>query len=100
MKHQMALITFNLVNTDQKVVLMLYVILHVNVVPMVDFEPTPVPRVRYSTNSPIPAPRKVVTPAPPKTPQPRDLEEVRTTYIKKVNELFDTLVERFQQLDM
>lgn len=69
-------------------------------VPLVGFEPTPVPRVRYSTSVPIPAPRKVITPAPPKTPKPRDYEELRSTYLKRINEMFDTLSERFQQLDM
>lgn len=69
-------------------------------VPSVKFEPTPVPRVRYSTSTPIPAPRKVITPAPPKTPKPRDFEELRSTYIKKINEMFDTLSERFHQLDV
>lgn len=69
-------------------------------VPLVNFEPIPVPRVRYSTSLPIPAPRKVITPAPPATPKPRDLEEIRTKYVKKINEMFDTLIERFQQLDL
>lgn len=69
-------------------------------VPVVGFEPTPVPRVRYTTSTPIPIPRKIITPAPPQTPKPRDLEELRGNYIKRINEMFDTLVERFQQLDM
>ncbi len=68
--------------------------------PVVSFERTPVPRVRYGTSTPIPAPRKVLTPAPPATPKPRDLEEVRTKYLKNINEMFDTLTDRFQQLDM
>lgn len=66
----------------------------------VSFERVPVPKVRYNTSIPIPAPRKVVTPATPAPPKPRDLEELRTNYVKKINELFDTLTERFQQLDM
>lgn len=68
--------------------------------PVVTFDPTPVPRVRYTTSTPIPAPRKVITPLQPATPKPRDLDEIRTNYVKKINELFDTLSERFQQLDM
>lgn len=68
--------------------------------PAVSFDPTPVPRVRYGTTTPIPAPRKIITPAPPTTPKPRDLEDLRTNYIKKINEIFDTLTERFQHLDM
>jgi hypothetical protein len=56
--------------------------------------------VRYTTSTPIPVPRKTITPAPPATPKPRDLEEMRTNYLKKINELFDTLSERFQHLDM
>ena len=66
----------------------------------VRFERVPVPKVRDNTSIPIPAPRKVVTPATPAPPKPRDLEELRTNYVKKINELFDTLTERFQQLDM
>lgn len=68
--------------------------------PVVTFDLTPVPRVRYTTSTPIPAPRKVITPPQPATPKPRDLEEIRTNYVKKINELFDTLSERFQHLDM
>ena len=67
---------------------------------VVNFEPTPVPRVRYNTGTPIPAPRKVITPAPPANAKPRDLEELRTKYVKQLNELFDTLTDRFQQLDL
>lgn len=67
--------------------------------PVVRFDPTPVPRVRYGTSTPIPAPRKVIIPAPPATPKPRDLEEIRNTQVTKITEIFDTLTERFQQLD-
>ena len=68
-------------------------------VPMTGFEPVPVPRVRYTPNVPIPCPRKVVTPAPPNPTKPRDFEELRATYTKRINDMFDTLAERFQQLD-
>ncbi len=68
-------------------------------VPMTGFEPVPVRRVRYTPTVPIPCPRKVITPAPPNQTKPRDFEELRSTYIKRVNDMFDTLAERFQQLD-
>ena len=63
------------------------------------FQPTPVPRHSYATSVPVPAPRKIVPPAEPKTAEPRDFEELRSTYIKRINEMFDSLSERFQQLD-
>lgn len=66
---------------------------------MTGFEPIPVPRARYITSTPIPTPRKVVTPAPPQAIKPRDFDELRTTYVKRINEMFDTLSEKFQQLD-
>ena len=65
----------------------------------VSFEPVPLPRARYSTSTPVPAPRKVIAPAPPPPIKPRDLEDLRTKYVKKINTIFDTLTERFQQLD-
>ena len=68
-------------------------------VPIIEFEPTPVPRVHYTTSTPIPAPRKVITPSPPKVPTPRDFEKFHDNYMKKINEMFDTLVDQFQQLD-
>ena len=71
-----------------------------SVPPVVSFEPTPVPRVRYSTGTPIPAPRKVVTPAPPAPIKPRDLDELKTKYVDQLNEIFDTLINRFQELDL
>lgn len=66
----------------------------------VPFEPIPIPRARYTTSTPIPAPRKVVQPAQPTAVKPRDIEDLRTGYISKLNELFDILSERFQQLDL
>lgn len=69
-------------------------------VPMLGFEPTPIPRSRYTLATPIPTPRKVVTPTPPKPAQPRDFEELRSGYLKRINDMFDTLAERFQQLDV
>ena len=31
--------------------------------------------------------------------KPRDFEELRSTYIKRINEMFDQLAEKYQQLD-
>lgn len=67
---------------------------------VIGFDPTPLPRVRYTTSMPVPAPRKIIPPTPPAAPKPRDLEELRKNYIKKMNEMFDTLKEQFQNLDM
>lgn len=69
-------------------------------VPAAGFEPTPVPRTRYTTSIPIPTPRKQIPPTPIKRPvKPRDFEELRSTYVKRINEMFDTLAEKFQHLD-
>lgn len=67
--------------------------------PMSGYEPTPLPRTRYTTATPIPAPRKTITPSQPTPVKPRDFDELRNSYIKRINDMFDTLAERFQQLD-
>ena len=35
----------------------------------------------------------------PQEIKPQDFEELRSTYLKRINEMFDTLAEKFQQLD-
>lgn len=32
--------------------------------------------------------------------KPEDFEELRSTYLKRINEMFDTLVEKFHKLDV
>ena len=72
---------------------------HTHSAPTSGFEPTLVPRTRYTTATPIPAPRKVITPSQPTPVKPKDFDELRNGYIKRINEMFDTLSEKFQQLD-
>ena len=67
--------------------------------PMSGYEPTPIPRTRYTMATPVPAPRKTITPSQPTPVKPRDFDELRNTYLKRINEMFDSLADRFQQLD-
>lgn len=32
--------------------------------------------------------------------KPEDFEELRSTYLKRINEMFDTLAEKFHRLDV
>jgi len=71
-----------------------------NSFPWSRFKPTTVPRTRYGLSTPVPTPRKTITPAPPKEVKPEDFEELRSTYLKRINEMFDTLAEKFHKLDV
>lgn len=66
---------------------------------IVSYDPCVGPRTSYELPVPVPAPRKSVTAAPPKVVKPRDFDELRSTYIKRINEMFDQLAEKYQQSD-
>ena len=63
------------------------------------FHPSTVPRHSYVTSVPVPAPRKVVQPSTPISVKPRDFDDLRSTYLARINDMFDTLGEKFNQLD-
>ncbi|XP_065905090.1 uncharacterized protein [Dysidea avara] len=67
--------------------------------PVVSYEPCTAPRTSYDLPVPIPALRRSLSAAPPKVVKPRDFDELRGTYIKRINEMFDQLSEKYLQLD-
>jgi hypothetical protein len=67
--------------------------------PLREFNPSPTPHHSYATSVPIPAPRKSIPPSEPVSVKPRDFEELRSTYLKRINEMFDSLQQNFHQLD-
>jgi hypothetical protein len=67
--------------------------------PLNHFRPSLVPRRSYETSVPVPAPRRSVQPATPPPVTPRDFEELRSSYLLRINEMFDTLRDNFTDLD-
>ncbi|XP_062509238.1 rab9 effector protein with kelch motifs-like [Corticium candelabrum] len=65
----------------------------------VSYTRTPPVRARYDLTTPVPAKRKAVPVAPPKTIRPPDFDELKSNLIRRVTEMFDQLSEKYFQLD-
>ena len=83
-----------LLNSKHELCVILYISCSVS-----RFHPSTVPRHSYVTSVPVPVPRKVVQPSTPISVKPRDFDDLRSTYLARINDMFDTLGEKFNQLD-
>jgi hypothetical protein len=63
------------------------------------YTPTAPVKAQYDLTTPVPAKRKTVPVAPSKTVHPRDFDELKTTLLQRVTEMFDELANKFFQLD-